>query len=145
MFDWSEYIWLAENISLYIKNQSKITFDPSINFKQISEESLIRCFISRCYYGIFCSARNKANKIQQPKVAVSSNQRIIPGSHKEIISKYKNSSLPDEKEIGDNLEILKRKRERADYEDVYLYSKMTKDQIESLAIAKSTIQLINSL
>lgn len=94
-YNWQEYITLSE----YLKN------NPCSGY----EESCYRSSVSRAYYGVFGIARNFLIK----------NGATIPreNTHKFLINEYKNSADVLRKKIGKNLDLLRRYRTNADYED----------------------------
>ncbi|MCK4419987.1 HEPN domain-containing protein [Candidatus Aerophobetes bacterium] len=72
-------------------------------------EAYLRSAMSRCYYGIFCIARNHliAKNIPIPRV----------DTHKFVREKYQKSTRNIEKKIAKNLRRLWKERKDADYED----------------------------
>jgi uncharacterized protein (UPF0332 family) len=94
-FNWESYIQLADEISYEAKADLR--------------EAYLRSAMSRCYYGIFCIARNHltAKNIPIPRV----------DTHKFVRERYQRSSSNMEKEIGDNLHRLWNERKDADYKD----------------------------
>jgi len=97
-FDWNDYITLARKL-LYETNKGPI------------EEAYNRSVISRSYYAVFCISRVKAE--------LESYRPRNPGDrgvHEKVISYYKNSSKKEEKRIGKLLDVLRRERNKADYE-----------------------------
>jgi len=94
-FDWKSYIQLSEKL---------------LSWSEISlEEARLRTALSRCYYGVFCIARNKliAKGINIPKV----------DTHKFVREKYQTSPDTTEKKIAKNLRRLWNDRIEADYEN----------------------------
>jgi len=86
-FDWTEYVYLAEELLL-----------------NGTGESCFRCSISRAYYGAFCNARDAKGC-----------QDIAHDVHKRVIALYENSDDTNEKLIGRTLKNLKKTRIDADY------------------------------
>jgi len=88
-FDWKDYIRLAEDLLKY------------------NTENCFRSGISRSYYGVFCTTRNKAGFKNYKKSDV----------HQKVIEYYQNSSDPKEQLVGNILDKLRRNRNDADYDE----------------------------
>ncbi|MGQ9571151.1 MAG: hypothetical protein ACUVUQ_10015 [Thermodesulfovibrionales bacterium] len=88
-FDWRDYIRLAEDL---LKHNT---------------ETYFRSGISRCYYGVFCIARNRAGFKNYKK----------PDVHKKVIEHYQNSRNLEEQFVGNTLDRLRRNRNDADYNE----------------------------
>lgn len=95
-FKWESYIQLAEELIVYQKNSSIL-------------EACYRSAISRCYYGVFCIARNFliSQGVAIPQV----------NTHKFIREKYQSSPDLLMKKIAKELRRLWLERKDADYED----------------------------
>ena len=96
-FDWNEYFLLAKELS------GDQTFKGN-------KEAKMRSAISRAYYAVIIQARTKIcqlNSISFPK----------GNTHKWTIDKYTAGQRPLAQSIGTRLKRLKKRRERADYED----------------------------
>ena len=95
-FNWKLYIQLADE---FISYQEKIDL----------REAYLRSAMSRCYYGIFCIARNHliAKNIPIPRV----------NTHKFVRESYQRLPRNVEKKIAKNLRRLWKERKDADYED----------------------------
>ncbi|CAD6493975.1 MAG: hypothetical protein CHKLHMKO_00593 [Candidatus Argoarchaeum ethanivorans] len=95
-FYWDLYIQLADELISYQENADL-------------REAHLRSAMSRCYYGIFCIARNHliAKGVFIPRV----------NTHKFVREKYKGSAHNVEKKIGKNLGRLWKERKDADYEN----------------------------
>jgi uncharacterized protein (UPF0332 family) len=78
----------------------------------VSEDAALRAAISRAYYSVFCRARNLVAKRGQIFTSGL-------GVHWDVIMYFKNSSDVDEQKVGNNLDRLRRKRNQADYSDVF--------------------------
>ncbi len=87
-FDWASYIKLAEELA-----------------KQ-PHESYWRSSVSRAYYGVFCTARDRKDTTS------FSGGKI----HEIVINSYKNSSNSNEQYIGFLLDKLRKSRNQADYD-----------------------------
>lgn len=94
-FNWESYVSLSERILSWCEKDLK--------------EACLRTSISRAYYGVFCTARNKliAEGVIIPKVS----------THKFVREKYQASKNKFKKKIGKNLKRLWAERKAADYED----------------------------
>lgn len=126
MFDWKQYIQLAEKI----RDVNKIQ-----EFQGL-EEACLRTSMSRAYYGIFCIARN---------FLISKKQSKIPtiDTHKFVRNEYINSRINEEKIVGENLKQLWRKRKKADYEDSIT---IENNEIDfCIKTANNTLKLIDQL
>lgn len=97
-FDWRDYVELAEDLL----NET--------------EESCYRTSVSRAYYGVFCTARNKKG-YQNYQAKWGEN------IHRIVIDVYKNSPDRSEKNIGRILDSLRRSRNDADYNENKLINK----------------------
>lgn len=95
-FSWELYIQLADEL---------VSYQEKANLR----EAYLRSAMSRCYYGIFCIARNHliAKNIPIPRV----------DTHKFVREKYQKSTRNIEKKIAKNLRRLWKERKDADYED----------------------------
>jgi uncharacterized protein (UPF0332 family) len=96
-FDWSEYLDLAQELA------GRAT-GPS------SQEAKLRSAISRAYYAAFCKARNHLRDnegLPIPKVDV----------HRYVRDQFKNSPDKARKEVGENLNRMRKDRNKADYDD----------------------------
>ena len=95
-FNWKLYIDLADKLISY---QGKVHL----------REAYLRSAMSRCYYGIFCIARNHLIAKNIPISRVN--------THKFVREKYQRSTRNIEKKIAKNLRRLWKERKDADYED----------------------------
>jgi uncharacterized protein (UPF0332 family) len=95
-FNWELYIQLADEL---------ISYEAKADLR----EAYLRSAMSRCYYGVFCIAKNHlvAKNIDIPRV----------DTHRFVRERYQRSSSNIEKEIGDSLRRLWKERKDADYED----------------------------
>jgi uncharacterized protein (UPF0332 family) len=92
-FNWSEYLHLADALSL-----------------QKETESCLRSAISRAYYAAFCEARNYARN-EGLKLSESALD------HDAVTNYYEASPVGFRKKIGADLRRLRVFRNRADYDD----------------------------
>ena len=95
-FDWDQYYELAT--SLAGRDGSP------------SEEAKKRSAISRAYYAALIQARQKASDRTGDDIPRY-------GTHHWTIKKYQKDPAPEAKRIGSHLKRLKKRRERADYEN----------------------------
>jgi len=95
-FNWELYIQLADRLIYYQENADL-------------REAYLRSAISRCYYGIFCIARDHlvAKNISIPRV----------DTHKFVRGRYQRLPRNVEKKIAKNLRRLWKERKDADYEN----------------------------
>jgi uncharacterized protein (UPF0332 family) len=114
-FNWQLYLELADE--LIHRQQTKSL-----------EEAYWRSSISRSYYGVFCTARDRKGWQNLKTVEV----------HKYVIDKYKGSSILLEKQVGKMLDELRRYRNRADYDGDTKVSKDLADR--ALVRAKWILQ-----
>ena len=98
-FNWAEYLNLAEALI-----RERATF--------ASEEACFRAAISRTYYSAFCAARNRARDIEGLKVKGSAED------HRLIRQHYQKSPHRERRKIGNWLARLRKRRNRADYDDI---------------------------
>ena len=123
-FDWSEYLKLAQELAGDAANSP-------------NEEAKLRSSVSRAYYAAFCKARNHLRDIDgnqiPPKVNV----------HTYVRNQFKNSSDKSRKKIGNDLNRLRLRRNKADYEDaVPGLSQLT---TASLKVTHAVISALNTL
>lgn len=96
-FDWNEYLYLAKELSGdkdYLSNK----------------EARERSAISRAYYSAIIQARAKVCLINGEKFPRKN-------THAWTIGKFISHANPQAKSIGSRLKRLKKRRERADYDD----------------------------
>ena len=139
---WSEFLDVAE---LLLHDSIK-----EIN-NTISLEALIRCSISRSYYGAFCSAREYKNlpdiiDLSKHKKGIHDHR----GSHQVVIDHYfMDNSNVIERKIGLILNRLKRAREDSDYrnpESCKDYSLLTKTNALILNdAAKQVLKMLSDM
>jgi uncharacterized protein (UPF0332 family) len=104
-FDWINYIYVAEEILTK------------------SDESYFRTAISRAYYGIFCIARNRKGYRKYLRSDV----------HRMVINSYKDSIDEEEQEIGRVLDIIRKLRNYADYDEDRLIDRSFAEKAVNLA------------
>lgn len=96
-FDWNEYFHLAKELS----------GDKNHNG---NEEARERSAISRAYYSVVIQARTKISLLNGEKAPRKN-------THAWTIKKFNSNTSPQAKSIGARLLRLKKRRERADYDD----------------------------
>lgn len=114
-FDWKEYFTVAQELA------------------KKDKEGYFRSAISRAYYGAFCLARNKKG------------YKNYTGSdvHSKVIEAFKTEKDKNLREIGAKLDMLRRQRNLADYnEDIKICQKLT---TRMLIIAEKIIELIEKI
>ncbi len=94
-FDWRHYVEIARKL-IAVKADGL-------------EEARFRTAISRCYYGVFCIAREF---VESSKPTPLDRQSI----HWQVINALQWSDHPVEKKIGVNLKRLHNRRKDCDYE-----------------------------
>lgn len=96
VFDWEEYLNLAKDL-------------VARNIAQSQEDAILRSAISRAYYAAFHKA----------KALAPSSHFISRGfsSHREVIDFLQRSQNVVERQLGVDLDRLRRNRVKADYED----------------------------
>lgn len=126
MFDWNQYLLLAEKLFYLRENEE---------FNGL-KEACLRSALSRAYYAVFCIARNyliDKNGVRIPK----------EDTHKFVHMRYVNSLTKEEKKVGENLKQLWKKRKKADYDDPSI---IWDDDVDfSLRIARDTLSLIRCI
>jgi len=83
---------------------------------QRNGEACLRSSISRAYYGIFCIARNRKGYMGHV-------------GHLKVIDLYKDSTNQDEQNIGQILDELRRKRNKADYEENFRIDRLLAERV----------------
>ncbi len=125
-FDWSEYFYLAKELA------------------ETSEEAELRSAVSRAYYSAFCLARNYLRDIQlDPRLSWHKTYDI--NAHQYVAEKfiYNQSKSQTMIEIGQNLNRLRKMRNKADYEDTIFYLK--KEARTALMLAQNIISALSNL
>ncbi len=125
-FDWSEYFYLAKELA------------------ETSEEAELRSAVSRAYYSAFCLARNYLRDIQlDPRLSWHKTYDI--NAHQYVAEKfiYNQSKSQTMIEIGQNLNRLRKMRNKADYEDIIFYLK--KEARTALMLAQNIISALSNL
>ncbi|MGB9873690.1 MAG: HEPN domain-containing protein [Hydrogenobacter sp.] len=97
MFNWGDFIKFSEEL---------LTKKP-----QKYEEALYRTIISRAYYGVFKQVEDffKNNKLEELL------DKSATGSHQRIIEFLKNHNDKEISKFGEDLDLLRRRRIKADY------------------------------
>lgn len=97
-FDWSMYLHLARELA-------GCTSPPS------TEEAKLRSAISRAYFAAFCHARNHLRDREGLPVPAGVDV------HRYVRDRFRSSPEPLRKAIGENLNRLRKARNRVDYDD----------------------------
>ena len=124
--DWSEYFNLAKELA------------------ETSEEAELRSAVSRAYYSAFCLARNYLRDIQlDPRLSWHKTYDI--NAHKYVAEKfiYNQSKSQTMIEIGQNLNRLRKMRNKAEYEDTIFY--LQKEARTALMLAQNIILALSNL
>lgn len=123
-FDWSEYLELAQELA-------------GERASLASEEAKLRSSVSRAYYAAFCKARNHLRDIE--------GQPIPKGgkAHAYVRDQFKDSTDRSRKKIGNNLDRLRLRRNKADYDD--FVSGLSQFAIASLKSTQDVISALNTL
>ena len=90
MFNWKDYLVLAEELALCSQDEAKR-----------------RSAVSRAYYAVFCAARKYINM----------EDYAGPDVHRAVIREYNKSPNKDERMVGFKLDIARKYRAAADYRD----------------------------
>ena len=126
------------------------------------EEAKVRTIVSRMYYSCFLNAREKLLSCIPPKYKEVLVKGIFKGKqvnvHYIVRETFKNSQDKTHQKIGEELEALRKRRNKADYEISaiieypeleYIRSKFLNQSIKNLEntneLVKAFKQVINSL
>ncbi|MGC9101421.1 MAG: HEPN domain-containing protein [Caldisericum sp.] len=114
MFNWEDFIKLSEE--LLTKKPSKY------------EEALYRTIISRAYYGVFKQVEDffEDNKLEELL------DKSVKGSHNKIIKFLREHDDHEISNFGEDLDLLRRRRIKADYRA---------EKSISEELAKNTLQI----
>ncbi len=123
-FDWSEYFFLAQELAGHPTDRA-------------GQEARLRAAISRAYYATFCSARNLLR--DKDSIAIPRNKN----PHEFVISRFRKNQHPLRRKIGDDLDRLRRRRNKADYEDTILDIHRIAET--ALRLAQRTLSTLNQL
>lgn len=133
-FDWNKYIDLAEELLKSIPDD-------------LEDEAKERCGISRAYYGAFHRAARFLRDVAHQTINV-----YQKGSHNEVIKSFEYFGSNNRKYlfVAEELKRLKRKRERADYDDRYFATilpsvKLKNELISAIIHAKKIVECINEI
>lgn len=96
-FDWSKYLDLAQEL---IEESSGA-----------DAEARLRSSVSRAYYAAFCKARNHLRDTSGYLMP------LLGETHKLVINSFRNSTEPELRLVGNNLERLRIDRNKVDYDD----------------------------
>ena len=97
-FDWSEYLILAQELAGQATRPS-------------SQEAKLRSAISRAYYAAFCKARNHLRDKEHHRIPSGGE------AHQYVQNQFKDSPDKARRDVGANLNRLRIRRTKADYED----------------------------
>ena len=124
-FDWEEYFNLAKDLA------------------GTTEEAKLRSAVSRAYYSAFCLARNYLRDIEQDP-RLSHNQTDI-NVHKYVADEFIHHKSKSKTmiEIGNDLNRLRPRRNKADYEEPISY--LPKESIAALMLAENIISALRKL
>ena len=124
-FDWEEYFNLAKELA------------------GTTEEAKLRSAVSRAYYSVFCLARNYLRDIEQDP-RLSHNKTDIK-VHKYVADEFIHHKSKSKTmiEIGKDLNRLRPRRNKADYEDIIF--NLPKEAITALMLAENIISALRKL
>ncbi len=117
-FDWSEYLNVAQELA-------------GKSDKPASQEAKNRSAISRPYYAAFTKARN--HLIYKEKRVIPANQN----PHEFVRVRFERGGNPTRLKIANNLYILRKQRNMADYDNSF--PNLTKITKRALRLAKQVI------
>ncbi len=125
-FDWSEYFNLAKELA------------------ETSEEAELRSAVSRAYYSAFCLARNYLRDIEQDPT-LSRNKTYDINVHKYVADEFIHHKSKSKTmiEIGNDLNRLRPRRNKADYEDTIF--NLQKEARTALMLAQNIILALSKL
>ena len=123
-FDWSEYLELAQELA-------------GDGAGSPNEGAKLRSSVSRAYYAAFCKARNHLRDIDGYQISQHVNV------HKHVRDQFKDSSDKSRKKIGTDLDRLRKRRNKADYDD--FVNKLPQLAITSLKLSHNIISALNTL
>ena len=101
-FDWSEYLKLAQELAGDAANSP-------------NEEAKLRSSVSRAYYAAFCKARNHLRDIDGNRILSVDPPKVNVYTY--VRNQFKNSSDKSRKKIGNDLNRLRLRRNKVDYDD----------------------------
>ena len=124
-FDWEEYFNLAKELA------------------GTPEEAKLRSAVSRAYYSAFCLSRNYLRDIEQDP-RLSHNKTDIK-VHKYVADEFIHHKSKSKTmiEIGKDLNRLRPRRNKADYEDIIF--NLPKEAITALMLAENIISALRKL
>lgn len=99
MFDWKEYLTVAEDLA-------------AGRAPTASEEARARAAVSRAYYAVFCRARDYLVDCQE----ISPRRQDEAQLHREVSERLKLSVDGRRRDLGTRLAVLRAARNRCDYE-----------------------------
>lgn len=124
-FDWTEYFSLAQELT------GQNPPFPS------GQEAKSRAAISRAYYAAFCRSRNYLRDVEG--IPISKGAAV----HGQVKREFGNSQDNMRRSVGRNLDRLREKRNKADYDDAM--PSLSNDTILSMGLAKQVISGLGKL
>lgn len=124
-FDWTEYFSLAQELTGHIPSASS------------GQEAKSRAAISRSYYAAFCRSRNHLRDVDG--IPVSKGIAV----HRQVKQEFGNSADNMRRNIGRNLDRLRKERNEADYDDSM--PSLSSDTAFSMSLAKQVISDLGRL
>jgi uncharacterized protein (UPF0332 family) len=131
-FDWSEYLNLAQELAEMSSNSTA------------NKEAKLRSAISRGYYAMFCLARNYLRDVEKDP-RLSRNKTPDINEHQYVAEEfiYNQSKSQKMTEIGKDLTILRKLRNKADYADNIF--NLSKDLQTALKLAQNIMSVLREL
>jgi len=123
-FNWSEYLKLAQELGEQAVSSA-------------TQQARLRSSISRAYFAAYCNARNYLRDVKRCSIpSTIEAQRYVR-------DKFKSSFNRRHRKIGENLDRLRIRRNKVDYDDFVtgLSSMVT----ISLKLAQQVISILNTL
>lgn len=121
-FNWIEYLNLARRLAGTAENPA--------------DEAELRSAISRAYYAAFIRARNFLRDRDRLTIPTAR-------THQYVIAQFQNSPDSRRQKLGNRLEILRRYRNQADYEDAV--PNLIDKSEEALTLSRRVISGLDSL
>ena len=125
MFDWADYVNLAESM---VRERTRLAND----------EACYRAAISRAYYGAFCAARNRARDAEGLTVGNTG------ANHNLVRSHFQRAPDRPRRQIGLWLDRLRADRNEADYSDRNIHD-AARRCTAALAQARNTLNTLQTL
>jgi uncharacterized protein (UPF0332 family) len=125
-FGWGDYFQLAQAL-----------FDDSSRFGNQLEEAVLRTAISRAYYSAYHHAVDIAVERDNFRA------EITEQAHQRLILHFMYSTDEDYKQIGNDLDRLRKERNRADYDEPI--KRPSSMATHALLVARFIIEKLDSL